>query len=285
MNREAGPGNLPPAADPEVEAIEIALFLEGIFRRYGYDFRNYAPASLKRRLRQLLADEGLATLSALQERMLREPACLNRWLLAVAVNVSAMFRDPGFWLGFRQRVVPLLRTYPFLRLWCAGCASGEEVYSLAILLEEEGLYGRCRIYATDLNEAVLQKAREGVFPLAALQEYTANYLKAGGRRAFSDYYTAAYDLALFRPALRENILFAQHNLATDSSFNEFQAILCRNVLIYFDRTLQGRAHQLFYESLCPLGFLCLGAKEAIRFSPREKEYNLFHAEKIYQKVR
>jgi chemotaxis protein methyltransferase CheR len=272
-------------ADPGVEAVELELLLEGVFRRYGYDFRHYARASLKRRISGFLPGEKLATLSALQERLLRDPACFARWLLAVTVNVSAMFRDPGFWLGFRQQVAPLLRTYPSLRLWCAGASTGEEVYSLAILLEEEGLYGRCQLYATDLNEAVLEKAREGIFPLAAMKEHTANYLKAGGRRAFSEYYTAAYDLAIFRPELREQVLFAQHSLVSDASFGEFQAILCRNVLIYFDRALQGRAHELFYESLCPLGFLCLGAQESIQFSPREKEYDLFHAEKIYQKVR
>src|SRR5690606_27085585 len=172
-------------------------------------------------------------ISALQERVLHDPAALERFLLGLSVNVTAMFRDPSFYLTFRTRVVPLLRTYPFIRIWHAGCSTGEEVYSMAILLHEEGLYERCRIYATDMNEAVLGRAREAIFPLNRMQEYTANYLRSGGKRSFSEYYTAAYDGAIFRPMLREQVIFSQHNLAMDGSFNEFHVILCCNVLFYF----------------------------------------------------
>lgn len=272
--------------EPELEALEIDLLLEGLFRRYGYDFRDYARASLRRRIGNIVQAEGLTGVAGLQEKVLRDPACLERFLLALSVNVTAMFRDPGFFLTFRQQVVPLLRTYSFLRLWCAGCSTGEEVYSLAILLEEEGLYDRCRIYATDMNEAVLHRAKEGIFPLSLMQDYTRNYLKAGGKAAFPDYYTAAYDRVLFSPALKRQILFSQHNLVTDGSFNEFHAILCRNVLIYFNRALQERVHRLLYDSLGAWGILGLGDKETIRFTPHEREYEeLPGGERIYRKVR
>src|SRR5581483_4083893 len=178
------------------------------------------------------------TVSQLQDRLLHDPPCMERLLLDLSINVTAMFRDPSFYLAFREQVVPMLRTYPFTRIWCAGCSTGEEVYSLAILLQEEGLYERTRIYATDINENVLQTAREGVFPLAKMQQYTQNYLNGGGTLDFSQYYVAAYDHAQFSKSLTENVVFAQHNLAMDRSFNEFNLILCRNVMIYFDKALQ-----------------------------------------------
>lgn len=269
----------------ELESMEIELFLEGVFQCYGFDFRDYARASLTRRLRGFLHGEGLTTVSGLQEKVLHEPACFERFLLALTVNVTAMFRDPGFFLAFRTKVVPFLRTYPFIRIWCAGCSTGEEVYSLAILLEEEGLYDQCRIYATDMNEAVLQKAKDGIFPLSAIQEYTKNYLKGGGKRSFSEYYTAAYDNAIFHQLLRRNIVFAQHNLVTDASFNEFHGILCRNVLIYFNKSLQERVHNLLYDSLIMFGVLGLGDKESRRFTPHEKDYEqLDSKEKLYWKI-
>jgi chemotaxis protein methyltransferase CheR len=196
-----------------------------------------------------------------------------------------MFRDPGFYRAFRQKVIPLLQTYPFTRIWHAGCSTGEEVYSLAILLYEEGLYDKCRIYATDLSEAVLQTAKQGLFPLGAMKEYTENYQKAEGKAAFSEYYTARYDHALFRPALRENIVFAPHNLVTDGSFNEFNVILCRNVMIYFNRALQDQVHGLFYKSLGRLGVLALGRKESLRFTPEEPHYQVLdEVERLYRKV-
>lgn len=272
--------------DIELEQLEVELLLEAIFRHYGFDFREYAPSSLRRRLRRRMDGEKVGTISALQERVLHDPAAMERLLLDLSINVTAMFRDPGFFVAFRERVVPLLRTYPFARIWVAGCSTGEEVYSLAILLAEEGLADRVRIYATDINEAVLELARLGVFPLDKMQEYTQNYIRAGGRNAFSEYYVARYDGAQFARSLVDGVVFAQHNLASDAAFNEFQAITCRNVMIYFDRRLQEHVHRLFYESLATFGVLALGQKETIRFSPHEASYeDLDAAERLYRKVR
>jgi chemotaxis protein methyltransferase CheR len=267
-----------------VDEIELALLLEGVYRRYGFDFREYAPASLRRRVWRRVEAEGLSTISALQGRLLHDPACMERLLLDLSINVTAMFRDPTFYRAFREKVVPGLRTYPFTRIWVAGCSTGEEVYSLAILLKEEGVYQRCRLYATDINESVLDRARAGVFPLEKMQEYTHNYIRAGGTRAFSEYYVAAYDGVQFDRALVENVVFAQHNLASDRSFNEFNVILCRNVMIYFGKTLQDRVHELFHESLLHFGILALGHKESIRFSRFERSYDeLDSIEKLYRK--
>src|SRR5213078_483147 len=212
-------------------------------------------------------------------------AVMERLLLDLSINVTSMFRDPSFYAALREHVVPRLRTYPFTRIWVAGCSTGEEVYSLAILLAEEGLYERTRIYATDINESVLDRARAGVFPLDKMREYTENYIRAGGTQAFSEYYLAKYDGAQFQRSLIENVVFAQHNLVSDHSFNEFNVIICRNVMIYFDRTLQNRVHRLFYESLVTFGVLALGAKETIRFSPFEERYEDLDAdERLYKKV-
>jgi chemotaxis protein methyltransferase CheR len=268
-----------------LERIEIELLMEAVHRHYGFDFRSYAYASLKRRLWKYIVEEGLGTISGLQQLVLHDPGAMERLLMSLSVNVTSMFRDPGFYRAFREKVVPLLRTYPFVRIWHAGCATGEEVYSMAILLQEEELYDRARIYATDINESLLHTARTGIFPLEKMQEYTHNYLQAGGARSFSQYYTAAYDGALFSPALRRNVVFAQHNLVTDRSFSEFNVILCRNVMIYFDRELQNRVHQLFYDSLPTYGVLVLGSKESLRFSTVEDRYEELSArEKIYRKV-
>ena len=273
------------AARDDVDEIELALLLEGVYRRYGFDFREYAPASLRRRVWRRVHAEGLTTLSALQDRLLHDPSCMERLLLDLSINVTAMFRDPSFYAAFRQKVVPLLRTYPFTRIWVAGCSTGEEVYSLAILLHEEGVSDRARIYATDINESVLEVARAGVFPLDKMREYTQNYIKAGGERAFSEYYLAKYDGAQFQRSLVDNVVFAQHNLVSDRSFNEFNVIVCRNVMIYFDRALQDRVHRLFYDSLVTFGVLALGAKESIHFSPHESSYEeLDAAERLYKKV-
>jgi chemotaxis protein methyltransferase CheR len=273
------------ARDLDLEQLEIELLLEAVHRRYGFDFRQYAQASLKRRLYRRLDVEGLGTLSQLQDKLLHEPACMERLLLDLSINVTAMFRDPSFYVAFREKVVPALHTYPFTRIWCAGCSTGEEVYSLAILLQEEGLYDHCRIYATDINENVLATAREGVFPLDKMQQYTQNYVRAGGKREFSEYYLAAYDGARFSRSLVENVVFAQHNLAMDRSFNEFTVILCRNVMIYFDRELQDRVHTLFHESLENFGILVLGHKESINFTVAASRYEALDAdERIYRKV-
>ena len=269
----------------DVEEIEVALLLEAIYRRYGFDFREYAPASLRRRLWRRAYAEGLETLSALQARVLHDPACMERLLLDLSINVTTMFRDPTFYLSFREQVVPLLRTYPFVRVWIAGCSSGEEVYSLAIVLDEEELLERTRIYATDINEAVLDQARLGVFPLDKMQDYTQNYVRAGGKRAFSEYYLASYDGAVFDKRLVESVVFAQHNLVSDGAFNEFHAIVCRNVLIYFDRTLQERVLALFDESLVNFGVLALGQKETLRFSSFATRYEeLDPVQKIWRKA-
>jgi chemotaxis protein methyltransferase CheR len=283
--REAAEAAERPQSQVDLEEIELSLLLEGVFRQYGFDFREYAPASLRRRVWRRVYAEGLSTISALQNRLLHDPACMERLLLDLSINVTTMFRDPGFYSAFRQKVVPMLRTYPFTRVWIAGCSTGEEVYSIAILLEEEGLYDRTRIYATDINEAVVGRARAGVFPLDKMREYTQNYINAGGSRAFSEYYLAKYDGAQFQRSLVDNVVFAQHNLVSDRSFNEFNVIVCRNVMIYFDRALQERVHRLFYESLVTFGVLGLGHRESIRQSPHEDRYEeLDPAEKLYRKV-
>jgi chemotaxis protein methyltransferase CheR len=276
----------PPGYPRALERIEIELLLEGIFRHYGFDFRDYAYASLKRRLWKRIEAERLDSISALQTLVLHDPALMERLLLDLSVNVTAMFRDPSFYQSFREHVVPRLRTYPFLRIWHAGCSTGEEVFSMAILLEEEGLYERARIYATDINEVVLRTAKSGIFPLEKMQEYTENYQKAGGKRAFSEYYIAKYGGALFNPGLLRNVVFAQHNLVSDRSFAEFNVILCRNVMIYFNRTLQHQVHELFHSSLPMFGVLCLGSKETLRLSPFEESYEPLDArEKIFRRVR
>jgi chemotaxis protein methyltransferase CheR len=224
------------------------------------------------------------TISRLTELVLHEPAALHKLLHDLSVNVTAMFRDPTFFAEFRNTVVPLLRTYPTVRIWHAGCSSGEEVYAMAILLEEEGLYERCRIYATDMDTTVLDHARQGIFPLSRMKEYTANYFLAGGKRSLGDYYTAKYDGALFSPRLAKNVLFTQHNLAMDRGFSEFNVILCRNVLIYFDRSLKDQALGLFADSLATLGVLCLGRKESLRFTALEQAFSALSArERIYRR--
>ncbi len=270
----------------DVETIELELLLEAIHRRYSYDFRDYARGSLKRRLWHRAHAEQLANLSALQERVLRDPDCMDRLLVDLSINVTSMFRDPGFFAAFRADVVPILRTYPFLRVWNAGCSTGEEVYSMAILLQEEGLYDKARIYATDINERVVARAAAGTFGLDRMREYTSNYMQAGGKESFSSYYTAHEDQVRFDPELTRNVVFAQHNLVSDKSFNEFNVILCRNVMIYFNRALQEHVHRLFHESLAMFGVLGLGNKESIRFSGHESSYQELHEEqRLYRRVR
>ena len=268
------------------EEIEIDLLVEGIYRLYGFDFRLYARSSLRRRIRNAVETEKTGTISGLQDRLLHDPECFDRVLPRLSVNVSAMFRDPLFFLAFRNHVIPLLRTYPFVRIWQAGCSTGEEAYSIAILLEEENLYDRCRIYATDINGTVLRTAKAGIYSLDAMQKYTVNYLQAGGTRSFSLYYTASYDHAMFHPALQRNILFTEHNLATDGAFNEFNVILCRNVMIYFNKQLQARVHQLFYDSLVPFGVLGIGSHETLRLTTHEHRYEpLPGGQKLYRRLR
>ncbi|MGH8974709.1 MAG: CheR family methyltransferase, partial [Acidimicrobiia bacterium] len=221
----------------QLESVEIDLLLEGVFRTYGFDFRHYARGSIRRRIWRRVRAEGSGTISGLQERLLHDPGCMERFVADLSVRTTAMFRDPRFYRALRAKVVPALRTYPFIRVWNAGCSTGQETYSLAILLAEEGLYDRTRIYSTDLNEAALERAAGGRFPIARMQEYTANYIAAGGTGAFSEYYTVDGSEVCLRSRLKRNLVFARHNLVSDRSFNEFNLILCRNVLIYFDREL------------------------------------------------
>jgi chemotaxis protein methyltransferase CheR len=270
--------------DRELERLELELLLEAIHRRYGYDFRGYAHASLRRRLWRRADLEGLRSLSGLQERVLHDPETMQRLLADLSINVTAMFRDPSFHAALRERVFPLLRTNPFNRVWVAGCSTGEEVVSLAISLREEGMLDRARIYATDMDAAVLDRARAGAFGLDKLQDYTRNYLAAGGREAFSAYYAVAGDAAVFDPALLRDVVFAQHNLATDRSFNEFQLVVCRNVLIYFGRELQDRVLGLFDESLARRGVLALGRKETLHGTAVDARYEpLVEDERIYRR--
>ncbi len=261
------------------------MLLEAIYQHYGFDFRGYAPGSLKRRLWRRAYAEKVETMSALQDRVLHDPAVMERLLLDLSINVTSMFRDPTFFQALREKVIPLLRTYPFIRIWNAGCSTGEETFSLAILLREEGLYERARIYATDINDQVLDRARAGVFPLEKMRDYTENYIRAGGTESFSSYYTAEGDTARFKPELIEQVVFAQHNLVSDAPFNEFNVIVCRNVMIYFGKVLQDRVHELFYESLDPFGILALGHKESIKFTKYEERYEALDApEKLYRKM-
>ncbi|MDU0459468.1 MAG: protein-glutamate O-methyltransferase CheR [Geobacteraceae bacterium] len=247
----------------EIFDIESRLLLEALYRVHGYDFRDYGEASLRRRLANWLSGSGFASLSEAQGRLLRDRKLLDQFVCSLTVNVSEMFRDPLFFSTIREQVIPHLKTYSFIKIWHAGCATGEEVYSMAILLQEEGLLGRYRIYATDINEEVLGKAREGIYPLKEMQRFTQNYQKSEGRSDFADYYTARYDHAILMPSLKKNIVFAAHNLAVDADFGEMNMVVCRNVLIYFKAPLKERALGLFDRSLPPGGFLCLGQKETL----------------------
>lgn len=264
--------------------IELQLLIDAIYLKYHYDFRGYARASLKRRLRTAMGRFGCTTLSRLQDKVLHDPATFPLLLGYLTVQVSEMFRDPAYFQALRARVIPLLRTYPSLRIWVAGCSSGEEVYSLAILLREEGLLPRTLIYATDINAQALEQAEAGVYQVDRVAGFSENYRKAGGRASLSEYYTAAYGRAVFDKSLRENIVFSDHSLATDSVFAEVQLVSCRNVLIYFDRVLQDRALGLFRDALVRRGFLGIGSKESLRFSAHAEAFDeLVRHERIYQK--
>lgn len=269
----------------EVQTVEIRLLLEGIYDVYGIDFREYAPASMRRRIMHMIESEGLSSVSAMQERVLHEPSAMEKFLYALTVNTTAMFRDPSFFKSMRRNLIPVLRTYPFVRIWLAGCSTGEEAYSMAILLQEEGLYDRCRVYATDMSGGVLKQAKDGIFPLLNMKDYSKNYMAAGGLHSLSNYYTAMYDHVIFDQSLKRNLIFAKHNLVSDHSFNEFNLILCRNVMIYFNRDLQEKVFRLLHESLSMFGVLALGAKETIRFHPYVNVYEEVDVkEKIYKRV-
>nr|WP_295113837.1 protein-glutamate O-methyltransferase CheR [uncultured Caulobacter sp.] len=268
----------------DVEDIEIRLLLEALYQRYHYDFRRYAKASVKRRLKQAREQLGYASYSAMQDALLHDPDMLERLLGYLTVQVSEMFRDPSYFKALRETVLPHLKTYPSLKVWVAGCSEGEELYSLAILFREEGLEDRTIFYATDINPDALQAAARGIYPIDRVKLFTENHRRSGGRSSLSNYYTTGYGGAVFDKSLRERVVFSDHSLVTDAVFGEMHLISCRNVLIYFDRDLQDRAIGLFRDSLARKGFLGLGAKESLRFSAHATAFAEFERdEKIYQK--
>ncbi|HLN54733.1 MAG TPA: protein-glutamate O-methyltransferase CheR [Bacteroidales bacterium] len=263
--------------------IEIRLLLEAVYEKYGYDFRSYSGAYLKRRLISRMRRSNFESVSEMIHRMLYDQEFFRTLLLDISLNVTEMFRDPRFFVAIRENVIPLLRTYPFLKIWHAGCSTGEEVYSMTILLKEEGILDRCLIYATDFNQAVVQKASEAIYPLEKMKQYADNYYKSGGKNDFSDYYTAKYDSAIFDQSLKKNIVFSDHNLVSDGVFGEMNMIVCRNVLIYFNRELQNRVFTLLYKSLIPGAILCLGTKETMMFSGYKDKYTQLHKLNIFRK--
>ncbi|OQX82494.1 MAG: chemotaxis protein CheR [Bacteroidetes bacterium 4484_276] len=272
-------------SDKENVNIEIKLLLEAIFLKYGYDFRNYGQAHVKRRVMHRKTISGLDSISQITQKVLYDEDFFNLLLLDLSINVTEMFRDPGFYKSLREKVIPNLKTYPFLKIWHAGCATGEEVYSMAILLKEEGLYNKVQLYATDFNQVVLKKAKEGIYPIDLIKDYTGNYQKAGGKNSFADYYSAKYDSVLIDPSLKQNIVFADHNLVLDGVFGEMHMVICRNVLIYFNRTLQDRVIKLFLDSLVRGGYLCLGSKETLRFTTYFDNFSeVDKNDKIYKKL-
>ncbi|WP_437919824.1 CheR family methyltransferase [Sphingobacterium sp. LRF_L2] len=263
---------------------DLEMLLLDVSRLYGYDFTQYSKASLKRRVNRICMIDKFSSFAELRYKLLNHPDYLLRFVEEITVNVTEMFRDPIFFKTLRERIFPQLGTYPFIRIWLAGCSTGEEVYSMAILLKEANLYHKSLIYATDINPGVLAKARTGMFPLHQMKQYSENYILAGGKEDFSSYYTANYDMAKFNTDLTNKMIFSTHNLVSDSSFNEFQLIVCRNVLIYFDKDLQNNVFSLFDDSLDNLGFLALGAKETLRFSNIERKYQQVDTEKIWRKI-
>ncbi len=268
------------------EELEIKLLLEAMLQKYGYDFREYARASLTRRIHKGLEETNYTRISEIIPEIIYNKEFFKKFVSHLSIHVTEMFRDPTFFKALREVVVPYLTTFPFIKIWSAGVSTGEEVYSLAILLKEEGLYDKTRIYATDFNDAVLEKAKKGIYPAELIKKSTRNYQASGGKKSFGNYYYAEYDSAIFDSSLQENIVFANHNIVTDSVFGEMNLILCRNVLIYFDSKLQNRVLQLFFDSLRPNGFLCLGSKETIDFSVVKEHFiHLTKRQKIFQKKR
>jgi chemotaxis protein methyltransferase CheR len=269
----------------QTEIAELQSLLEAIYQKYGYDFRHYSQASIRRRILQRFTWSNLPDLAALQSKLLHDKNFFHILLMDFSINVTEMFRDPSFYLALRQEIIPILKTYPIVRIWVAGCSSGEEIYSMTILLEEEGLLYKSLIYATDFNEVILQKARQGIFPTERMKVYTHNYQLAGGKESFSRYYSVKNEVANMDKDLKKNIIFATHNLATDGVFGEMHLIMCRNVMIYFDKELQNRVIGLFHDSLIRKGILCLGEKESLRFTQYNRMFEeLIVHEKIFQKM-
>ena len=264
--------------------LEITSLLEAFFQKYSYDFRQYSEAHIRRRIMNRMSMSGFENIEQMQSRLLTDEVFASEFLQDLSIKVTEMFRDPDFYRSFRENVIPILKTYPFVKIWHAGCATGEEAYSVAILLQEEGLYDRTTIYATDFNQQALSQAKEGIFPSKMMKEYTANYQLSGGKESFSDYYTSNYDSVIMNKSLKRNIVWANHNLVTDSVFAEVHVILCRNVLIYFDKNLQNKVQRLFHDSLINGGILCLGSKEGIRFTDLAEEYSeLDKKQRIFKK--
>ena len=269
----------------DIEDIEVDLLLEAIYKKYGYDFRSYSKASLKRRIKQRVVIENFSFISELQSQILYDREKFSLLLNDLTINVTEMFRDPDFYASFRKNIVPVLHSYPSIKIWHAGCSTGEEIYSMAILLQEEGLYDKVQVYATDIDKGVLQKAKKGIFSSSEVALFERNYKASGGKNHFDDYYTLRYDNIIMNQSLKKNIVFADHDLATDQVFGEMQVVLCRNVIIYFNRALQDRVFGLFHDSLDLGGFLCLGSKESVRFSKYSENFiDVDPKHKIYQKT-
>lgn len=268
----------------EFDPKDFRSLLDSICFVYGYDFTEYAEASISRRVSNFMTSRKFRELGVLGKMILTNEKLFEEFIQELSVTVTEMFRDPLFYKSLREQVLPRLATYPLIKIWIAGCATGEEVYSVAILLQEEGLLNRSIVYATDINQSSIQIAREGIYPLANMKAYTTNYQKSGGTGSFSEYYKAKYNSVLFDKSLKQNLVFSPHNLAVDKSFNEFQLVICRNVLIYFNQKLQNHVINLFYESLCMFGFLALGNKESLLFSDKKKCFDdIDRKEKIFIK--
>jgi chemotaxis protein methyltransferase CheR len=263
---------------------EVEYLIKDVYEMYGYDFSEYSKASFKRRVNRICLIDRFTSFAELRYTILNDPEYLKRFVEEITVNVTEMFRDPQFFKALREKILPQLGTYPLIRIWVAGCSTGEEAYSMAILLKEANLYHKSLIYGTDLNPSVLETARSGVFPLQQMKTYSENYILSGGKKDFSDYYTANYDSVRFDKSLQEKLILSTHNLVSDSSFNSFQLIICRNVLIYFDRGLQERVFKLFDNSLENLGYLALGAKETLRFSKLDRNYHQIDDQRIWKKT-
>lgn len=263
---------------------EILLLLQAVYQKYGYDFRQYSQAHIRRRITNRMAMSGLEDISQMQFKVLNDETFASELLQDLSITVTEMFRDPGFYRSLRENVIPVLKTYPFIKIWHAGCSTGEEAYSMAIIMQEEGLYDRTTIYATDFNQRALNRAKEGIFSNAMIKEYTTNYQLSGGIESFSNYYTSNYDSVIMNQSLKKNMVWANHNLVTDSVFAEVHMVLCRNVLIYFDNNLQNKVQKIFYNSLINGGVLCLGSKESIRFTDLHDKYTeLDKKQRIFKK--
>jgi chemotaxis protein methyltransferase CheR len=271
------------APDTDIEEIEVRLVLEAINARYGYDFRDYSRDTMRRRVQAALVRSGAGNLGAMQHRLLTEPSFFSSLIDELTIQVTEMFRDPSFYRTFREQVVPMLRTYPQLKIWHAGCASGEEVYATAILLSEENLYERTQIYATDMSQRAVEQAREGIYPAAHASLYSENYLQSGGRQRLADYYSSGYGHIAMHDRLKRNVVFFQHDLVSDYALGEMQVVFCRNVLIYFGESLRARVLGVFADSLCRGGFLCLGGSERVAAASADRFSEFANIERIYRR--